>query len=84
MIEVKIDKTAPVTASDASEAWSKEDVTVKLTAEDGESGVSKTFYSINGSDYVEGTTFTVEKAGVNEVSYYSVDQAGTFRKSTND
>ena len=81
MIEVKIDKTAPVTASDAPEAWSKENVTVKLTAEDGESGVAKTFYSINGSEYVEGTSFTVDKEGVNEVSYYSVDQAGNIEKA---
>ena len=80
-IEVKIDKTAPITASDAPEAWSKENMTVKLTAEDGESGVARIFYSINGSDYVEGKSFTVDKAGVNEVSYYSVDQAGNVEKA---
>ncbi|WP_027409293.1 OmpL47-type beta-barrel domain-containing protein [Anoxybacteroides tepidamans] len=75
-IEVKIDKTAPVTASDANGSWSKEKVTVKLTATDEGSGVAKTFYSINGSDYVEGTSFVVDKEGINKVTFYSVDQAG--------
>ncbi|MBB6447293.1 OmpL47-type beta-barrel domain-containing protein [Bacillus benzoevorans] len=79
--EVKIDKTAPVTASDAPEAWSKEDVTVKLTATDRESGVAKTFYSINGAEYQEGTSFTVDKEGVNEISFYSIDQEGNIEKA---
>ncbi|WP_243449895.1 OmpL47-type beta-barrel domain-containing protein [Neobacillus terrae] len=74
--EVKIDNTAPETSSDAPETWVNSDVTVNLTPNDSESGVSKTYYSINGSDYVEGTTFTVNPEGVNQVSYYSIDQAG--------
>ncbi len=79
--EVKIDKTAPVTKSDALEVWSKESVTVTFTAEDSQSGVAKTYYSINGSEYVEGTTLTVDKEGVNEVSFYSVDHAGNIEKA---
>ncbi|WML46893.1 hypothetical protein RCG23_14770 [Neobacillus sp. PS3-34] len=75
-IEVKIDKTAPETKSDAPTSWVKEDVLVNLSATDNESGVAKTYYSINGSDYVEGTSFTVDQEGVNKVSFYSVDQAG--------
>ncbi|OES46073.1 OmpL47-type beta-barrel domain-containing protein [Domibacillus iocasae] len=75
-VEVKVDKTAPVTKADAPDTWSKEDVTVKLVASDEASGVEQTFYSINGSDYTEGTTFTVEKEGINKVSFYSVDKAG--------
>ncbi|MDQ0061455.1 OmpL47-type beta-barrel domain-containing protein [Paenibacillus harenae] len=74
-IAVKIDRTAPVTVSDAPALWVKE-AAVRLTAMDAHSGVSKTYYSINGSDYREGTSFTVETEGVNEVSFYSVDQAG--------
>ncbi|RFU60941.1 Ig-like domain repeat protein [Bacillus sp. V59.32b] len=72
--EVKIDKTAPVTESNVSETWGNSDVTVTLTATDGGSGVAKTYYSINGSEYQEGTTFTVDKEAVNQVSYYSVDE----------
>lgn len=74
-IEVKIDRTTPMTVSEASAIWVKE-AAVKLTATDAHSGVSKTYYSINGSDYQEGTSFTVDSEGVNEVSFYSVDQAG--------
>ena len=75
-IEVKIDQTVPVTAANVPATWSGEDVTVNLTATDKLSGVAKTFYSINGSDYVEGATFTVDKEGVSKVSFYSVDAAG--------
>ncbi|PLT32610.1 OmpL47-type beta-barrel domain-containing protein [Bacillus sp. V5-8f] len=75
-VEVKIDKTAPATESNAPQNWSKEEVTVTLTAKDTHSGVAQTFYSVNGSDYQEGTSFTVEKEGINQVSYYSVDEAG--------
>ncbi|HZG59690.1 MAG TPA: hypothetical protein VEY68_04280 [Anoxybacillus sp.] len=80
-IEVKIDKTAPITTSDAKETWSKENVTVNLTATDNGSGVAKTFYSINGSEYVEGTSFTVEQEGINKVSFYSVDEAGNIENT---
>ena len=75
-VEVKVDKTAPATASNAVTTWSKEDVTVELTSTDKHSGVAKTFYSVNGSEYVEGTSFTVDKEGVNKVTFYSVDAAG--------
>ncbi len=75
-IEVKIDKTAPVTTSDAPETWSKEDVTVKWSATDTGSGVAKTFYSVNGSEYVEGSTLTIQKEGIHIISFYSLDVAG--------
>lgn len=74
-IEVKIDRTAPVTASEAPALWVKE-AAVQITATDAHSGIAKTYYSINGSDYQEGTSFTVENEGINKVSFYSVDQAG--------
>ncbi|WP_373232934.1 OmpL47-type beta-barrel domain-containing protein [Cohnella sp.] len=75
-VEVKIDRSAPVTSSNASEAWSIEKADVTLTAVDTQSGVAKTYYSVNGSDYVEGTAFTVENEGISKISFYSVDQAG--------
>jgi large repetitive protein len=74
--EVKVDKTAPKTADNAPETWVKEDVTVDLAATDDHSGVAKTYYSINGSDYTEGTSITITEEGINGLSYYSVDQAG--------
>ncbi|TCP57937.1 hypothetical protein EV586_102384 [Tumebacillus sp. BK434] len=75
-IQVKIDKTAPTTTSDAPTAWSQEDVKVTLAASDAHSGVATTYYSVNGSEFVEGTTFTVTQEGVNKVTFYTVDAAG--------
>jgi large repetitive protein len=79
-VEVKIDKTAPESETNVSEKWNQGDVTVKLTATDYQSGVAKTFYSVNGSDFVEGTTFNVSKEGINNVTFYSVDNAGNVEK----
>ncbi|MGG0656074.1 OmpL47-type beta-barrel domain-containing protein [Rummeliibacillus pycnus] len=75
-VEVKVDKTAPETKADAPTEWVNKNVKVNLSATDSESGIAKTYYSINGSDYVEGTSFTVEREGINEVSFYSIDKAG--------
>ncbi|WP_227937256.1 OmpL47-type beta-barrel domain-containing protein [Alkalihalobacillus deserti] len=75
-VEVKIDKTAPITSSDAPTTWIKEAVNVKLTAEDDRSGVASTFYSINGSDFIEGTSFEVTEEGISQITFYSVDEAG--------
>jgi hypothetical protein len=73
---VKIDKTAPVTTSNSPADWLKDDVTVNLTAADSLSGVFKTFYSIDGSDYIEGNAFIVQGEGIHKITFYSVDNAG--------
>ena len=65
-----------MTVSDAPAGWSKEDVAVQLSAKDTLSGIAKTFYSINGSAYAEGSSITVNNEGITKISYYSVDQAG--------
>ncbi|MCM3602630.1 hypothetical protein M3175_18000 [Robertmurraya korlensis] len=75
-VTVNIDQTAPTTTADLPTTWVKEAVNVKLVASDENSGVKTTYYSVNGSDYVEGTTFTVDKEGANSISYYSVDSVG--------
>ncbi|MDF2683274.1 MAG: hypothetical protein K0R47_4464, partial [Brevibacillus sp.] len=75
-IVVKVDKTAPVTQSDAPAIWSKEDVTVNLKSSDEQSGVAKTFYSIDGAEKVEGTSFKVQEEGIHKIVFYSVDVAG--------
>ncbi|MBC2582112.1 hypothetical protein HGI79_17885 [Clostridium sp. DJ247] len=80
-LEVKIDKTAPVTTSNAPTTWSKEDVTVNLTATDAQSGVAKTLYSIDGSNYLEGTSFTIQDDGIHKVTFYSVDAAGNIESA---
>lgn len=75
-IYTKIDKTAPATTSNAPTSWSKEDVTINLTAADALSGVTKTFYSIDDSNYLEGTSFTITEEGTHKVCFYSIDAAG--------
>lgn len=78
--DVIYDILAPTTSSDAtSPSWTKEDVTVTLTATDDKSGVAKTFYSFSneeGAEWIEGNTFTINKEGSTTYYYYSVDNAG--------
>ncbi|MFX3675258.1 MAG: OmpL47-type beta-barrel domain-containing protein [Paenisporosarcina sp.] len=78
--KVNFDKTAPTTTSDAQETWGNKEVTVNLSASDENSGVAKTYYSFNGSNFVEGTTLVVEQEGINKISYYSVDKVGNSEK----
>jgi fibronectin type 3 domain-containing protein len=80
-IEVKIDKTAPVTKTSEVPAWSKEPVTVTLSATDAQSGVAKTLYAIDDSPYNEGTTFTIGEEGIHKVTFYSVDVAGNIEST---
>lgn len=77
---VMIDKTAPVTVSDAPTTWSNSDVTVNLITKFDLSGVAKTYYAINDSEYSEGTTFTLSKEGKHTIRYYSVDVAGNVEE----
>jgi large repetitive protein len=78
---IKVDNTPPLTVSDVTENWSNDVVTVNLTATDDLSGVAKTFYSFNGTDFVEGTSFTVNKEGIQQVYFYSVDNAGNVEST---
>jgi large repetitive protein len=75
-VEVKIDKTAPVTTSNTPTTWTNTDVNVTLNATDTGSGVAHTYYSINGAAFIEGTTFTIDQEGSNKIAFYSVDNAG--------
>ena len=55
------------------------DVTVNLTATDAHSGVRATYYSIDGADFVAGTSLKIVAPfndGVHWIKYYSVDWAG--------
>ncbi|MFC4802158.1 OmpL47-type beta-barrel domain-containing protein [Neobacillus sp. GCM10023253] len=79
-VEVKVDKTAPTTVSDVEDKWYTDTVNVGLTATDDVSGVKATYYSINGSELAEGTSFEVEKEGVNKIVFYSVDNAGNVEE----
>lgn len=76
IIELTVDETAPVTKSDATGVWTNQDVTVTLTATDDISGVDKTYYSVDGGAFVEGTVLTITEPGIHTVTFYSVDKAG--------
>ncbi|MBS4213031.1 OmpL47-type beta-barrel domain-containing protein [Neobacillus rhizophilus] len=79
-VEVKVDKTAPTTVSDVEDKWYTDTVNVELTATDELSGVKATYYSINGSEFAEGTSFVVDKEGINTIAFYSVDNAGNVEE----
>ena len=82
-VEVKVDKTAPTTVTNVEDQWYTDAVNVELTATDDLSGVKTTYYSIDGAEFSESTTFTIEKEGIHTLTYYSVDNAGnTENKNT--
>ncbi|WP_088104275.1 OmpL47-type beta-barrel domain-containing protein [Halalkalibacter urbisdiaboli] len=71
-----VDTEAPVTSIEAPSDWVNQNVVVTLSATDDETGVANTYYSLNDSAFVEGTTFNIDEEGVHKVSFYSVDKVG--------
>jgi large repetitive protein len=72
-----IDTDPPVTTANAPINWINESsVVINLYATDKETGVGNTYYSINDSDFTEGTSITVDIEGVNKISFCSVDKVG--------
>lgn len=78
---INIDRTPPVTGislsgTAGSNNWYISTVNATLRAEDAVSGVSATYYSIDGGEYSAGTSISVPAEGRHNISYYSVDRAG--------
>lgn len=71
-----LDRTAPLTTDDVKDAWKTNEQTVKLFAFDYGSGVEKTFYSVDGGAFLEGTKIAVTGFGSHTIKYYSVGRAG--------
>jgi len=70
------DTTAPATTSDATSAYVGS-ATIRLTASDlGGSGVSATYYVLDGAPQVLGTTIVVNTVGTHTIEFWSVDGAG--------
>ncbi len=65
-----------MTTATVPSTWSNTPVEITLNSADEVSGVSKIYYSINGSDFLEGTSFVISTEGIHEVRFYSVDNAG--------
>lgn len=72
---VTVDNTAPVTTDNAPSGWQTSDFTITLSPTDGLTGVNNTYYSINGSTAVAGTSIAISTEGEYNVSYYSTDNA---------
>lgn len=59
-----IDKTKPtLTASSDNNSWTNSDVTVTADAEDHNSGIQKTEYSTNNSNWYSGSVYTMKSNG---------------------
>ncbi|HET8601893.1 MAG TPA: PxKF domain-containing protein [Segeticoccus sp.] len=73
---VNIDRTAPTTKVSGISDWSKDDVTVTLTATDNLSGVASTRYQLDEQDATTGEQVTISTEGVHTLKVWSVDRAG--------
>ncbi|RIX59528.1 hypothetical protein D3P08_05135 [Paenibacillus nanensis] len=81
LVEVQIysaaaDQTPPTTIDDAPEGWVNQDVVVTLQAEDDESDVTLTLFTVNGGPEQSGNTILLTEEGTHAVTYWSVDAAG--------
>jgi hypothetical protein len=72
------DTTAPVTTATAPQGTVTTDATVTFAATDnqGGSGVSATYYTVDGGAQQKGNTVTLNTSGTHTVSYWSTDWAG--------
>jgi hypothetical protein len=85
---IACDQSPPVTSTQLSQqpnasGWNNADVTLTLTATDGDdgggTGVKEIHYSVNGTSYVAAAStasFTVSTEGANTVTYFATDNAG--------
>lgn len=70
------DSVPPVTTADAPQGWVNTEAAVTFSAEDAESGVAKTVYTVNGSEEQSGSSVKLTAEGVHTLVYWSVDNAG--------
>jgi len=72
------DQTAPTTTDDAPLSWVNHDVSVSLNASDSESGISATYYTVNGGAEQIGNIVILIEEGIYTLVYWSVDNAGNI------
>ena len=77
------DTTAPVTTANAPDGWVANSATVSLSAQDGASGVTETYYSTDGTDpsVPYSAPITLDTEGVHTVKYRSTDAAGNTEQT---
>jgi predicted CXXCH cytochrome family protein len=75
--EFLVDTTAPMTTSDALEAY-VDSATVTLTSQDntGGAGLAETFYRLDAGEVATGTVVTTSTVGTHTVDFWAVDLAG--------
>jgi hypothetical protein len=73
---IKIDRTAPVTTSDAPAGWRNSDVTLHFTASDNLSVVAATYFRLDGAPAASGASVTISTSGTHTVEFWSRDGAG--------
>jgi len=73
---VRIDKSAPITSSDAKAAYARSAV-IRLAASDGGmSGVAATYHRLDGGRKTRGATVVASAVGNHTLQFWSVDAAG--------
>ncbi len=77
------DVIAPVTTATAPQGTVTTDATVTFAATDnqGGSGVSATYYTVDGGAQQKGNTVTLNTSGTHTVSYWSTDWAGNTEQA---
>ncbi len=87
-ITLKLDGTPPTTTISLpaafSTGWYADKVTVAFAANDGESGVAETYYSVDGGEaQLYDGTFEHTLDGTHTITFWSVDDAGNVEDKTN-
>ncbi|MEM2934778.1 MAG: PKD domain-containing protein [Candidatus Thermoplasmatota archaeon] len=82
---VKIDKSPPSTLvfidKNSSNGWYKEKINVSLFSNDLVSGINKTFYRVNGGEFLEYNDSISLADGKYIFEFFSVDTAGNFEEN---
>ena len=79
-VDLDQDSNAPITTDNYEDLWHMADFQINLTATDDLSGVTETYYKINGGSVntvsAHGQPFITEESANNTLEYWSVDAAG--------
>ena len=79
-VDLDQDSNAPVTTDNYEDLWHRVDFQINLTATDDLSGVTETYYKINGGSVntvsAHGQPFMTKESANNTLEYWSVDAAG--------
>lgn len=76
------ESTAQTDGTEGTGSWFRSDVTVNIQAQDNQSGILRTDYSVDSGNTVRTYTqpFVIEKEGMTKILYYSIDNSGNTEK----